>query len=152
MVRAHKGGTLYVWSMNTIRSFVVGVPPAILLKATLGSTRPSDPSPHSDWKLFHGNQDVGLSGHAFAGAIPFLVAANMSESRVARYGLYLASTLVGLARINDNQHYFSQVFLGWWMANSAVNVVMHPNKGQKLIISPKFIPNGAELCFSINAD
>lgn len=149
MVRANKSGTLYVWSMDTIRSFIVGVPPALLLQATLGPTRPSSPSPHSDWKWFHGNQDVGLSGHAFAGAIPFLVAADMSENRIVRYGLYFASTLVGLARINDNQHYFSQVFLGWWMANSAVNVVMRPNEEQKVIISPKFVPNGAELCFSV---
>lgn len=149
MVRAHKSGTLYVWSMNTIRSFVVGVPPALLLQATLGPTRPSSPSPHSDWKWFHENQNVGLSGHAFAGAIPFLVAADMSENRIVRYGLYFASTLVGLARINDNQHYFSQVFLGWWMANSAVGVVMRPNEGKKVIISPKFVPNGVELCFSI---
>ncbi len=149
MVRAHQSGTLYVWSMDTIRSFVVGVPPAILLQASLGPTRPSSPSPHSDWKWFHGNEYVGLSGHAFAGAIPFLVAADMSENNVVRYGLYFASTLVGLARINDNQHYFSQVFLGWWVANSAVNVVMRPNDKQRVIISPKFVPDGAELCFSI---
>lgn len=149
MVRAHKNGALYVWSMDTIRSFVVGVPPALLLQASLGPTRPSSPSPHSDWKWFHGNEYVGLSGHAFAGAIPFLVAADMSENRLVRYGLYFASTLVGLARINDNQHYFSQVFLGWWVANSAVNVVMRPNDKQRVIISPKFVPNGAELCFSI---
>lgn len=149
MVRAHKSGTLYVWSMDTIRSFVVGVPPALLLQATLGPTRPSSPAPHSDWKWFHGNEYVGLSGHAFAGAIPFLVAADMSESRIVRYGLYFASTLVGLARINDNQHYFSQVFLGWWMANSAVNVVMRPNDKRSVMISPKFVPNGAELCFSV---
>ena len=149
MVRAHKSETLYVWSMNTIRSFVVGVPPALLLQATLGPTRPSSPSPHSDWKWFHGNQYVGLSGHAFAGAIPFLVAADMSESKVVRYGLYVASTLVGLARINDNQHYFSQVFLGWWVANSAVKVVMRPSYRQKVSVSPMLVPNGVGLCFSI---
>ncbi len=149
MVRAHKSGTLYTWSMDTIRSFVVGVPPALLLQASLGPTRPSSPSPHSDWKWFHGNENVGLSGHAFAGAIPFLVAADMSENNVVRYGLYFASTLVGLARINDNQHYFSQVFLGWWVANSAVKVVMQPNHRQKVLISPMLIPNGVGLCFSI---
>jgi hypothetical protein len=62
------------------------------------------------------NDNNGVSGHAFIGAIPFLAAAEMVESPWAKGGLYFCSTLTGLSRMTDNAHYPSQVFLGWYLA------------------------------------
>jgi hypothetical protein len=83
------------------------------LQSLLGSGRP-DSGVDSDWIPF--KEGHGVSGHAFIGAIPFLSAAEMVENRVLKSLLYAGSTLAGLSRVNDDQHYTSQVLLGWWIA------------------------------------
>jgi membrane-associated phospholipid phosphatase len=40
----------------------------------------------------------------------------MSSSLYWKIPLYLASTLTGLSRINDDAHYLSQAALGWSLA------------------------------------
>jgi hypothetical protein len=68
----------------------------------------------SGWKFFQ--DDNGVSGHAFVGAIPFLAAAEMCENPWAKGGLYVCSTFVGFSRMTSDAHYPSQAFLGWYLA------------------------------------
>ena len=111
------------WGSRSLRMFVVGAPPLYGLQWATGASRPNDNSSvGSGWKF--GQDDNGVSGHAFVGAIPFLAAAEMVENPWAKGGLYVCSTFVGFSRINDNRHYPSQVFLGWylaWASSMAIN-------------------------------
>ena len=96
------------------RSYLVGAPPMLLMQLTLGASRPGETPYGSHWKPF--DDDNGVSGHTFIGAVPFITAAQMTENPWARGGLYLCSTFTGWSRVNDDYHYLSQVGLGWWMA------------------------------------
>jgi membrane-associated phospholipid phosphatase len=69
------------------------------------------------------NDNNGVSGHAFVGALPFLAAADMVESPLAKGALYVCSTFVGFSRMTDDAHYPSQVFLGWYMAWASARAV-----------------------------
>lgn len=118
---SHLGNLVGDFGRTNSRALLVGVPLVLLLQRATGASRPSESS-HSRWHWFA--DDNGVSGHSFMGAVPFLVAANMTPQRLLKYPLYLGSMLTGLSRINDNQHYFSQAFLGWWLAwlaTSAIN-------------------------------
>ena len=101
------------WGSRSLRIFVVGAPPLYVLQMATGASRPADGN-GSQWHMFNDNN--GVSGHAFIGAIPFLAAAEMVENPWARGGLYVCSTFVGFSRMTDNAHYPSQVFLGWYLA------------------------------------
>ena len=57
------------------------------------------------------------------GAVPFLTAAQMIESKPIRWVLYAASALTAWSRVNDDKHYVSQAALGWYMAWRAVRSV-----------------------------
>ncbi len=105
------GSTIGEWGTRSLRTLAVGLPPAYLLRYTLGG---HEPEGSSHWSPFDG--DRGVSGHSFLGAVPFIVAAQMSSSLYWKIPLYLASTLTGLSRINDDAHYLSQVALGWSLA------------------------------------
>ncbi|NDC62734.1 MAG: phosphatase PAP2 family protein [Planctomycetia bacterium] len=103
------------WGSRSLRMFLVGAPPVYVLQLATGGSRPSDYSPvGSGWKFFQ--DDNGVSGHAFVGAIPFLAAAEMVENPWAKGGLYVCSTFVGFSRMTTDSHYPSQVFLGWYLA------------------------------------
>ena len=102
------------WGSRSLRMFVVGAPPVYVLQLATGGSRPGEGSAGSDWHFFNDNN--GVSGHAFVGAIPFLAAAEMVESPLAKGTLYVCSTFVGFSRMTDNAHYPSQVFLGWYLA------------------------------------
>jgi len=98
----------------------------------------------SHWSPFEG--DNGVSGHSFLGAVPFIVAAQMSSSLYSKIPLYLASTLVGLSRINDDLHYLSQVALGWSLAYlAAASVDQTELEKRNLSIVPAFSPRGVGL-------
>jgi hypothetical protein len=84
------------------------------LQWATGASRPKDYSGGSYWTPFNDNN--GVSGHAFVGAIPFLAAADMVESPLLKGTLYVCSTFVGFSRMTDEAHYPSQVFLGWYLA------------------------------------
>jgi hypothetical protein len=101
------------WGSRSLRMFVVGAPPIYVLQLATGASRPVDGN-GSQWHMFNDNN--GVSGHAFIGAIPFLAAAEMVENPWAKGGLYVCSTFVGFSRMTDNAHYPSQVFLGWYLA------------------------------------
>lgn len=109
------------WGDRSLRSMFVGVPPLLFLQKALGSSRPNDIPPTSDWDFWA--DDNGASGHTFVGAVPFLVAAQMAERPRAKATWLALSTVTGWSRINDNDHYLSQVIVGWWLAYAATNAV-----------------------------
>jgi hypothetical protein len=110
-----------IWGDRSMRSLLVGVGPLWLLQRSIGSSRPNDAPPSSDWDFWNDNN--GASGHTFVGAIPFLVAGQLAERPAARFAWVAASTLPGWSRINDNDHYLSQVILGWCLAYAATQSV-----------------------------
>ena len=131
------GSTTGEWGRRSLRTLLVGVPPMLFLQIALGASRPEEDNSH--WRPFNDNN--GVSGHSFMGAVPFLTGAKMTDNSYLRYLLYLGSTLTGLSRINDDEHYFSQVALGWWIAYLASTSVNRTEK-QKVIITPALIHNG----------
>jgi len=123
------------WGERSLRTLLVGAPPMLFLQIALGASRPEEDDSH--WRPFKDNNAV--SGHGFMGAVPFIIAAKMTDNPYLRYCLYLVSTLCGLSRINDNAHYFSQAALGWWMAYLAATSV---DRKREVTIAPAFIHNG----------
>jgi hypothetical protein len=125
------GNVLYHWGYRSFRTFMVGGPQQATVTYLLGSGRPNR-GDDSKWRPFKHN--TGVSGHAFYGAIPFLTAAMMTNHAVPRYMLYAASTLPGLARINSNYHYLSQVVLAWSIAYLSADSVYATDEQRE----PKF--------------
>ncbi len=132
------GSTIGDWGKRCSRTLIVGAPLVLTLQIVTGASRPIE-NKGSHWHPFKDNN--GVSGHSFMGAVPFLTAAKMTNNRFLKYPLYLGSTLTGLSRINDDQHYFSQVILGWWIAFLSVNsvalkpaVVVHSANGIGFIV------------------
>ena len=134
------------WGERSLRTFLVGAPPLVATQLLTGASRPFELSKHehnSHWHPFQDNN--GVSGHAFMGAIPFLSAAKMVENPWGRGVLYFSSTLPGLSRINDGAHYSSQVALGWWLAFLASEAVdeTHDELGAwKVVPLPLFSGQG----------
>jgi K+ transporter len=107
----------------------------------LGADRPSEGG-SSAWMPFHSRH--GVSAHAFIGGVPFMTAANMAGNVYVKAALYGMSTLTGLSRINDDQHYLSQAALGWYIAYLSSRVVEKgddPRQG-RLHFSASSIPGG----------
>jgi membrane-associated phospholipid phosphatase len=116
------------WGDNVTRAYLLGAPSLLLMQRVTGGSRPDEVSSDksSYWNFFH--DDNGVSGHAFMGTVPFLVAANMTEDKYVKSGLYLASTLTAVSRVNDDKHFVSQAILGWYLAYSSVNSIFKTNK------------------------
>lgn len=131
------GDAIGGWGSRSLRIFAVGAPPLYALQWATGASRPGETSAGSDWKPF---QDYnGVSGHAFVGAIPFLAAADMVESPLAKGTLYVCSTFVGFSRMTDDAHYPSQIFLGWylaWASSLAVSRTEHHFAGMEVQVMP----------------
>ena len=134
------GGVVGNWSLRSIRALLVGLPPMWLMQRVLGSGRPTqgDGSNWGFWDHAH-----GVSGHAFMGAVPFMTAAQMTHNWWAKYFLYVASALPGWSRINDNAHYFSQVWMGWWMAYFATSAVSSTDANY--VVAPVPVKGGVGL-------
>jgi hypothetical protein len=116
----HNGpSTLELWANHSLRTLVVGSPEQLFLTHLLGGGRPQTGSPA--WHFFEYHRAV--SGHAFYGAIPLLNLAKLTTNPIIKNSAYALSTLPGLARINNDKHYLSQVWLGWWLAFNATQVV-----------------------------
>ncbi len=124
------------WGQECARALLVGAPLVLGLQVLTGASRPNEDN-GSKWHPFKDNN--GVSGHSFMGAMPFLIAAKRTDNQLVRIPLYLGSTLTALSRINDNQHFFSQAFLGWWIAWLAT----HSIKSNTIHISPA--ANGIEV-------
>ncbi len=122
------------------RAFIVGAPPLVAVQVLTGGSRPTEYEDRSFWKPFHDSR--GASGHAFIGALPFITAAQMTDDPLAKAVLYAVSPWTGFSRINDDRHYLSQVWLGWWMAYfacDAVNKTQHEK--QSYTVTPLVTPD-----------
>ncbi|WP_197440332.1 phosphatase PAP2 family protein [Polystyrenella longa] len=116
--RAALAGT---WGERSLRAFAVGAPPMLLAQRVTGASRPGEATYKSNWNPLQDNN--GVSGHSFMGAIPFLTAAKMTDEPWLQTLYYGGSTLAAFSRVNDDHHYASQAFLGWgfaWLATRAV--------------------------------
>ncbi len=114
----------YTYGTNTLRSILVGLAPLIAGQNLIGAHRPRDKK-GSGWALLE--NDHGVSGHAFMGAIPFITAANLIHYPPLKIALYVASTFTGFSRMNDHMHYPSQVLLGWVLAFASCQAISKSN-------------------------
>jgi membrane-associated phospholipid phosphatase len=115
--------TLWCWGVQMARGFAVAMPALGITQQLTGGSRP-EKNLGSYWRPFSSlTQSRGISGHAMAGALPFLIAAEMVPHPAVKAALYLGSGLTGVSRINSNSHYFSQVLLGWWLAFLTVRII-----------------------------
>ena len=109
------------WGVQFARTFLVSAPVTYGVSWSLGGDRPKN-GHGSQWQPWRRKQ-YGISGHAMAGAIPFLVAAGMTANPVAQTTLYVCSGLTAWSRVDSQAHYPSQVFLGWWLAFLGMRLV-----------------------------
>jgi len=135
------------WGARTVRAYLVGGPAAFLAQYVTGGSRPTEGD--SRWSAFSDNN--GVSGHAFIGAVPFLTAGRMCERRpLARYTLYAASALPALSRINDDAHYGSQAFLGWFLAWEATSAIIQTDRDRRQVsLAPMITDDGCGLSLCI---
>lgn len=140
------GSGVVGWVRHTGRAAIIGLPSVYYLQQLTGGNRPSD-GVGSDWEPFDGSH--GVSGHTFLGAIPFLTIARMSDYRAVDALAILASTLAGWARMNDDQHYLSQIFLGWYAAWEATGAIarsdrqaLGENEERAYTVTPLALPDG----------
>jgi len=108
------------WGERSFRGILVGAPPLLLMQWITGGSRPEENNT-SHWHPFE--DDNGVSGHAFMGAIPWLSAAKMTDRPLLKTFFYAGSLLPGMSRITDDAHFPSQVFLGWVIAYVATTAV-----------------------------
>jgi len=111
--------TLGDFTDRTFRGYLVGAPALLTFQSLLGGDRPGDGSSH--WRPFH--RPVGVSGHAFVGAVPFITAAQMTDKPFVKGLFYALSVCTAWSRVNDDAHYLSQVALGWYLAYLSVRAV-----------------------------
>lgn len=126
-------------SSRSAQAIFVGFPVLLLGQRITGPSRPGENSWGSDWKFW--SDDNGISGHTFLGAIPFVTAAQLSRSPGWKTVFYVCSLVVGMGRIHDNDHYLSQVILGWYLAYltcRAVQQVDQPDMSRGLTVFPVF--------------
>jgi hypothetical protein len=131
---------------RTTRALLAGAPPLLAVQYLAGGGRPSDIEDQSYWRPFHSSH--GASGHAFMGAVPFLTLADMTDEPLAKCFFYACSPWTGISRINDNAHYLSQVWLGWWLAYLACDAVDKTEQQQApLVLTPLYTPEMTGLGF-----
>ncbi len=121
--------TVGLWGERSMRGFLVGAPPLVLMQALTGGSRPHEATRGSQWNSFSDNN--GVSGHAFMSSLPFITAAKLSENPWQKTFWYTASAIGPLSRVNDNAHYPSQVGLGWAMAYIAAIAVQQTDTGKR---------------------
>lgn len=115
------GAEIGEWGQRSWRTVLTGGPAVLVLQRVLGGSRPGESDSGSHWTPFEDNNAV--SGHAFMGAVPFLSAAAMTDRPGVKLLCYAGSVLPALSRINDEGHYPSQAFLGWYLALLASRAV-----------------------------
>jgi hypothetical protein len=137
------------WLRRGGRAVLVGAPAVYYLQQLTGGNRPAD-GLGSEWEPFDGSH--GVSGHTFLGAVPFLTVARMSRSRVVDTLAVAASLAAGWGRFNDDQHYASQVLLGWYVAWEATGGVARAGRGgaeetdgRAFVLLPVALPDGGGL-------
>jgi len=128
------------WGYNTARAYLVGAPPMLLMQVVTGASRPGESSHGSEWSLFNDNN--GVSGHSFMGAVPFLTLAKMNRDNPVKWLFYGASFLTGWSRVNDDDHFVSQSVLGWVMAYQSVRSVFMTDKQRDSSLAFNLYPYG----------
>lgn len=125
-----------VWGVYASRAYFIGAPVLIATQVSTGASRPNEQDYGSQWNPLNDNN--GVSGHAFIGAVPFLTLAHMYEDNsIVKYLAYAGSLLTAWSRVNDNSHYFSQAALGWYLAYESVDAVFNADKKTKnLSVTP----------------
>ncbi|MCX7823551.1 MAG: phosphatase PAP2 family protein [Syntrophobacterales bacterium] len=119
---------------KTLRSYLVGGLPVFVMQRVTGASRPGQDKHGSSWDLF--GDSNGVSGHAFFGAVPFLVLAKTQEASLAKYAFYGGSLAAAFSRLNDSYHYFSQILLGWYLAYEATDAVFETKGVNRTLIFP----------------
>ena len=118
-----------LWGERSMRGFLVGAPPLVLMQAITGGSRPHETAEGSEWNSFRDNN--GVSGHAFMSSLPFITGAKLSENPWQKTLWYTASAIGPLSRVNDNAHYPSQIGLGWAMAYISATAVHQTDTGKR---------------------
>ena len=130
------------WGERSLRSFLVGAPPLILAQRLTGGSRPGEKDRGSRWLPFQDNN--GVSGHAFMASLPFINAAKMTDRPWLKAAFYAGSLLGPLSRVNDDDHYGSQIALGWWMSYVAATAIDRTEMANGNVqFSPYLAENGA---------
>lgn len=133
-------GYIETWGERSLRAMIVGAPAVGLLQVGLGAGRPNEGSSH--WRPFHDNNAV--AGHGFIGAVPFLAAATVVESRPLKVLFFAGSFATPWARIHQDAHFLSQAVLGWSIAYLAVQSVYDTDlERRRLSFVPIDLPDGA---------
>ncbi len=123
------------WGKRAARAYLVGGTAMLAMQRLSGASRPGETDHGSHWKPF--DDDNGVSGHAFVGAVPFLTIARMSKNSIIKYLFYGLSGLTAWSRVNDNKHYVSQAVLGWYMGWEATDAVFSTDdKVNNVVFSP----------------
>ncbi len=139
------GSTVSEWGYRSLRAVLVGEPMLLLLQKATGGSRPQETN-ESRWRPFE--DENGVSGHSFIGAIPFLAAASMTERWYLRYPLLLVSMLPAWARVHSNDHFYSQAMMGWWLAYQSVWAVDPSlSRPTNFTVSPIILPDGVMFAF-----
>jgi hypothetical protein len=140
------------WLRRTSRGYILGTPALLYLQTFTGGDRPSEGG-GSGWDPFEGQN--GVSGHAFLGAVPFLTIARQTDRRWVQALALLGSTAAGWSQFNDDQHFFSQYALGWWLAWEATDAVAESDAlaldagGPAVAVLPLPAPDGAGVLVSL---
>ena len=136
----HEGAaTLGEFGDRGLRALAVGAPALGILQIGLGPESPVRQD--SRWHPFRSNH--GASGQAFVGAVPFLTAASMTDSPMLQTLLVAGSFGPAWSRIHSDDHYFSQVLLGWSIAYLSVRAVNQTESAQsRFRVVPCDIPKG----------
>jgi hypothetical protein len=139
--------TIETWGGRSFRAMFVGSPALLFLQVAIGAERPPG---DSGWRPFHSSH--GVSGHAFIGSVPFITAAQMSDEIYWKAAFYGLSTLTGWSRINDDDHYFSQVGLGWFLGYLSCTVVTKTDAMRQERIRFGFapVPGGGAITFQMD--
>ncbi|MBI5491440.1 MAG: hypothetical protein HY893_00750 [Deltaproteobacteria bacterium] len=132
------------WADMSLRALLVGGPAGLAIQYAGGGGRPKEGD--SKWRPFKNNNT--LSGHAFIGAAPLIVAAKMQDNVCLKGLFYGLSFLPGLTRINDGEHYISQVSLGWYLAYLSADKVFKKSGGVSSHVEVLPFKDGAMLSFS----
>jgi hypothetical protein len=137
-------GPLGEFGNRSLRALAVGAPAVGILQVGLGSDRPGTDNSH--WQPFRYSH--GVSGHAFVGAVPFLTAAEMTDSYALKALLIAASVGPAWSRIHTDDHYFSQAFLGWSIACLSVHAVNQTESRFRVV--PVELPNGVGMGLEVH--
>jgi membrane-associated phospholipid phosphatase len=140
---AHVVGT---WGRNSTRAFLVGGPMLLALQYGLGAHRPSADL-DSHWHPFKDSH--GASGDAWIGAISFLTAAKMTDSKLAKVALWSLALFPAWGRMDVDQHYLSQVTLGVWLAALSVEAVDRTDRSTNMFIIPTAGPGTFGATFGV---